>query len=73
MRNRDRDLGRLGTVLPPDFPAMPGDKPYPSGTAYEVLSAIDASKGGAGSGSLCVLLSVAISCCNPQYCKPKWV
>jgi hypothetical protein len=24
---------------------MPGGKPYPSGTAYEVLSAIDVSKG----------------------------
>src|ERR1700731_4135378 len=37
--------GRLGTELPPDFPPMPDGKPYPSGTAYEVLSAIDASKG----------------------------
>jgi hypothetical protein len=36
--------GRLGTELPPDFPPMPDGKPYPSGTAYEVLSAIDASK-----------------------------
>jgi tetratricopeptide (TPR) repeat protein len=37
--------GRLGTELPADFPPMPDGKPYPSGTAYEVLSAIDASKG----------------------------
>ena len=37
--------GRLGTELPAHFPAMPDGKPYPSGTAYEVLSAIDASKG----------------------------
>ncbi len=37
--------GRLGTELPPDFPAMADGKPYPSGTAYEVLSAIAASKG----------------------------
>ncbi len=37
--------GRLGTELPPDFPPMADGKPYPSGTAYEVLSAIAASKG----------------------------
>jgi eukaryotic-like serine/threonine-protein kinase len=36
---------RLGTELPPDFPLMGDGKPYPSGTAYEVLSAIEASKG----------------------------
>jgi hypothetical protein len=35
---------RLGTELPPDFPHMPDGKPYPSGTAYEVLSAIAAAK-----------------------------
>ena len=33
--------GRLGTELPPDFPRMPDGTPYPSGTAYEVLSAIE--------------------------------
>lgn len=37
--------GRLGTTLPDDFPHMADGKPYPSGTAYEVLSAIEASKG----------------------------
>jgi eukaryotic-like serine/threonine-protein kinase len=37
--------GRLGTELPPDFPTMPDGRPYPSGTAYEILSAIEASKG----------------------------
>jgi tetratricopeptide (TPR) repeat protein len=37
--------GRLGTELPPDFPPMSDGKPYPSGTAYELLTAIDASKG----------------------------
>lgn len=31
---------RLGSELPPDFPAMPDGQPYPSGTAYEVLSAL---------------------------------
>jgi len=36
---------RLGTELPPGFPPMPDGTPYPSGTAYEVLSAIDAAKG----------------------------
>src|SRR5271169_1127890 len=36
---------RLGTELPPDFPRMENGEPYPSGTAYEVLSAIDAAKG----------------------------
>ena len=35
---------RLGTKLPAGFPAMPSGEPYPSGTAYEVLSAIDARK-----------------------------
>jgi hypothetical protein len=37
--------GRLGTELPADFPPMPDGTPYPSGTAYEVLSAIETSKG----------------------------
>ena len=36
---------RLGTELPPDFPRMQDGKPYPSGTAYEVLTAIQAAKG----------------------------
>ena len=36
--------GRLGNVLPADFPRMTDGEPYPSGTAYEVLTAIDASK-----------------------------
>src|SRR5580692_4285778 len=31
---------RLGTELPPDFPRMADGEPYPSGTAYEVLTAI---------------------------------
>src|SRR5581483_11720863 len=35
---------RLGTELPPDFPTMPNGEPYPSGTAYEILTAIEASK-----------------------------
>jgi tetratricopeptide (TPR) repeat protein len=35
---------RLGTELPVDFPHMPNGKPYPSGTAYELLTALDASK-----------------------------
>jgi WD40 repeat protein len=33
---------RLGSALPPDFPRMPSGEPYPSGTAYEVLTAIKA-------------------------------
>ena len=37
---------RLGTELPPNFPRLPNGEPYPSGTAYEVLSAIAARKGG---------------------------
>src|SRR5437870_714647 len=36
---------RLGTVLPREFPAMSDGKPYPSGAAYEVLSALDSYKG----------------------------
>jgi hypothetical protein len=32
---------RLGTELPPDFARMPDGNPYPSGTAYEVLTAIE--------------------------------
>jgi len=35
---------RLGSVLPADFRRMTNGEPYPSGTAYEVLTAIDASK-----------------------------
>jgi tetratricopeptide (TPR) repeat protein len=35
---------RLGTELPADFPHMPDGKPYPSGTAYELLTALGASK-----------------------------
>ena len=34
--------GRIGTELPPDFAHMPDGNPYPSGTAYEVLTAIEA-------------------------------
>jgi len=34
--------GRIGTELPPDFARMPDGNPYPSGTAYEVLTAIEA-------------------------------
>ena len=33
---------RLGSPLPADFAAMPDGEPYPSGTAYEVLTAIAA-------------------------------
>ena len=33
---------RLGTELPPDFgEKLPDDRPFPSGTAYEILTAID--------------------------------
>ena len=32
---------RLGTALPNDFPKMPTGESYPSGTAYEVLSALE--------------------------------
>src|SRR5580700_6117105 len=39
--------GRLGTELPPDFERMPNGEPYPSGTAYEVLTAIDKRRQGA--------------------------
>ena len=35
---------RLGTELPADFPRMENGEPYPSGTAYEVLSAIATAK-----------------------------
>ena len=35
---------RLGTELPPGFPRMPNGEPYPSGTAYEVLTAIEARR-----------------------------
>ena len=33
---------RLGPELPPEFPRMPDGEPYPSATAYEVLTAIAA-------------------------------
>jgi tetratricopeptide (TPR) repeat protein/NADPH-dependent 7-cyano-7-deazaguanine reductase QueF-like protein len=32
---------RLGSELPDDFPKMPNGEPYPSGTAYEVLTALE--------------------------------
>jgi hypothetical protein len=35
---------RIGTELPADFPRMPNGKPYPSGTAYELLTALEGSK-----------------------------
>jgi len=35
---------RIGTELPADFARMPDGRPYPSGTAYELLTALDASK-----------------------------
>ncbi|MCC7346758.1 MAG: hypothetical protein IT538_05105, partial [Variibacter sp.] len=35
---------RLGTELPDSFAPMPDGQRYPSGTAYEVLSAIDAHR-----------------------------
>jgi tetratricopeptide (TPR) repeat protein len=35
---------RLGSPLPARFPLMPSGEPYPSGTAYEVLSAIEARR-----------------------------
>jgi hypothetical protein len=45
---------RLGTPLPPEFPSrlpqeerLSGGRTYPSGTAYEILSAIDARRRGA--------------------------
>ncbi|HEV2955287.1 MAG TPA: tetratricopeptide repeat protein [Xanthobacteraceae bacterium] len=36
---------RLGTTLPGEFPRMKDGRPYPSGAAYEVLSAIENAKG----------------------------
>jgi WD40 repeat protein len=35
---------RIGTELPAGSPCMPNGKPYPSGTAYELLTALEASK-----------------------------
>ena len=35
---------RVGTELPADFGLMPNGKHYPSGTAYELLTALEASK-----------------------------
>src|ERR1700685_2059742 len=34
---------RVGTELPTDFARMPNGNPYPSGTAYELLTALEAS------------------------------
>ena len=39
---------RLGSPLPEKFPHMPSGEPYPSGSAYEVLSAIEARRRGQG-------------------------
>ena len=35
---------RIGTELPAEFPNMANGKPYPSGTAYELLTALEASR-----------------------------
>ena len=35
---------RLGTALPDDFARLPNGDPYPSGTAYEILTAIEAGR-----------------------------
>src|SRR6266508_4483806 len=35
---------RIGTELPADFARMPDGRPYPSGTAYELLTALERSK-----------------------------
>jgi WD40 repeat protein len=35
---------RIGSALPTGFPTMPNGKPYPSGTTYELLTALEASK-----------------------------
>jgi hypothetical protein len=35
---------RLGTELPSGFPPMPDGEPYPSGTAYEILTALEVSR-----------------------------
>ena len=35
---------RLGTELPADFPRMINGEPYPSGTAYEILTALEACR-----------------------------
>jgi hypothetical protein len=35
---------RIGTELPSDFARMPNGQPFPSGTAYELLTALDVSK-----------------------------
>lgn len=51
---RDCDLvlgifgSRLGSPLPETFPHMASGEPYPSGTAYEVLSAMEARRQGHG-------------------------
>ena len=39
---------RLGSPLPKRFPPMPSGEPYPSGTAYEVLTAMEARRQGVG-------------------------
>lgn len=35
---------RLGSELPPDFEVMPDGRPYPSGTIYELLKALDGKR-----------------------------
>lgn len=37
---------RVGSPLPPDFPRMRDGRPYPSGTAFEILTAIDRRREG---------------------------
>ena len=68
---------RLGTQLPATFPHLSSGEPYPSGTAYEVLSAIEARKGGKGLPDIFVFRypnapSVALDASDRAEIEAQW-
>src|ERR1700722_111817 len=70
---------RLGTELPPDFgERLPGDRPFPSGTAYEILTAIEKRQKGSNRPDIYVFRfagsspSVAIEDPNRAVIEHEW-
>jgi hypothetical protein len=68
---------RLGSQLPARFPPMPTGEPYPSGTAYEVLTAIEARRKGKGSPDIYVFRephapSVSLDAADRSEIEAQW-
>jgi tetratricopeptide (TPR) repeat protein len=68
---------RLGSPLPDGFPPMPSGDRYPSGTAYEVLSAMEARRSGKGIPDIYVFRrptapSVALDAADRDEIETQW-